>query len=297
LTQFLQNTVNGLAITLVYVFLGVAITLISGVARLVDFSQGQVLLLGAYLGFAVASGGVPLWLTIPLATLLVGCWAFVVHTALLRRLTASDALPMFIVTIGIGIALESAIVIIWGSDLRQIPSSLTGVVELGNVLITEGALLVICACLPVLVALYWVIHRTRVGRSMRAAAENRDASTLVGIHVAGVSRATYVLGSCLSGFAGVLLGTAFPFTPFTGGLLVLKGFAVALAGGLGSVSGAVCFGVLLGFVETYAAAYGLHLGFYTFGSEWQGGYAFILMIIVLVWRPNGLFRGTGERVH
>jgi branched-chain amino acid transport system permease protein len=293
MSLFLQTAVNGLATSLVYVFVGTAVTIINGVSRLVDFTQGQVLLLSAFVGYSAAEAGTPLPLAMLAGIAAAATWGVAAHRVLLRRLT-NDALPMFIVTIGLAIVLESALVKIWGIQQHRIRSSLTGTLEIAGLTIPSRNVLFVVVGIPTLVALYLVLARSGLGRSMRAAAENRDAAALVGVDVPRMTTIAYLIGCSLSGLAGVLLGIAFPFTPFSGASYLIKGFAVALLGGLGSVTGAALVGVLLGLVETYAVAYGLPVGFYEFGTEWRDAYAFVVMVVVLVWRPGGLFGGTGE---
>lgn len=291
---FLQTAVNGLAVSLIYVFVGTSVTIISGVSRLTDFSQASVLVLASYASFAAGEAGAPLPVIIVVGPLVGAAWGYVLHRLVLGRLTA-DPLPMFIVTIGVAIALQSAIVKVWGPEQRRISvASMTGTVSLGELRIPATSLLFLVVCLPVLAALYFMLQRTGTGRRMRAAAENRDAATLVGVDGPRTARLAYVTGCALSGLVGALVGIAYPFTPFSGSSFLLKAFAVALVGGLGSVAGAAVVGVALGLVEAYAVTYGLPLGFLTLDAGWRDGYAFVLMILILVLKPEGFFKGTGE---
>lgn len=291
---FLQTAINGVAVSLIYVFVGTSVTIVSGVSRLTDFSQASVLVLASFICFAADEAGAPLPVIILVGPLAGAIWGFVLHRFVLGRLTA-DPLPMFIVTIGVAIALQSAIVKIWGPDQRRISvASMKNTVAIGDLRIPATSLLFLGVCIPVLAGLYLVLQRTGTGRRMRAAAENRDAATLVGVDVPRTARLAYVVGCALSGLIGALAGIAFPFTPFSGNNFLLKAFAVALVGGLGSVAGAAVVGVVLGLIEAYAVTYGLPLGFLTLDAGWRDGYAFVLMIAILVIKPEGLFRGTGE---
>jgi branched-subunit amino acid ABC-type transport system permease component len=142
-------------------------------------------------------------------------------------------------------------------------------------------------CVPLVIWLVWMLGHTDTGRRMRATAENPDMSSMVGIDATRAKASAFLIGSALAGLAGVLLGLLFPFTAFGGGAYLIKGLAVALAGGIGNVTGAVVVGLALGLAETYGSAYAI-------GPEWQDGYAFVLLIAILAWRPRGLFRGTVE---
>jgi branched-subunit amino acid ABC-type transport system permease component len=132
-----------------------------------------------------------------------------------------------------------------------------------------------------------MLQRTDAGSRMRATAENPEVASLMGVNATWTTSAAFWIGSALAGLAGVLLGILFPFTPFSGNAYLIKGLAVALAGGIGNVTGAVVVGLTLGLVETYGSAY-------VIGPEWQEGYAFVLLIAILAWRPSGLFRRTVE---
>jgi branched-subunit amino acid ABC-type transport system permease component len=291
-STFLQYTVNGLSISAVYILVGVGLTLIYGVARLVNFAQGQILALGTYVGYALVNSGIPFALAIPLATVGVALLGGVLYRFTLRRL-ADDAMATFLVTLGLGIVIQQTIVKIWGPRQKSITTSLSDTIRIGDVSIQQSRLLLFVVGIPVLAGLFVLLARSDLGRSMRAAAEDPDTATLLGIDVRTTMTVAFMLGSALAALAGVLLGAIFPFTPFTGDAFLIKGLAVALAGGLGSVPGAAIMGLALGMGETYAAGYGIHVGFIDLGPEWRDGYAFILMIALLAWRPKGLLRGTG----
>jgi branched-chain amino acid transport system permease protein len=291
-TTFLQHTVNGLSISAVYVLVGVGLTLIYGVARLVNFAQGQILALGTYAGYALVSAGIPFAVVVPLATVGVALLGAALYQATLRRL-ADEAMATFLVTLGLGIVIQQVIVEIWGPRQKTITTSLSGTLHVGDVSIQESRLVLLVVGLPVLVAVSVLLARSDLGRSMRAAAEDPETATLLGVDVRTTMMFAFALGSGLAALAGVLLGAIFPFTPFTGEAFLVKGLAVALAGGLGSVPGAAVMGLSLGMAETYAAGYGIHVGPVDLGPEWRDGYAFALMIGLLAWRPKGLLRGTG----
>jgi branched-subunit amino acid ABC-type transport system permease component len=183
--------------------------------------------------------------------------------------------------------IQQVIVEIWGPDQDQITAPLNGSLDIGGVILTDARLLVIALCVPLVAGLFWMLRHTTLGRRMRATAENRDVASLMGVNPTRTTAAAFWIGSALAGVAGVLLGILFPFTPYSGSQYLIKGLAVALAGGIGNVTGAVVVGLTLGLVETYGSAYGI-------GPEWQDGYAFVLLIAILAWRPAGLFRRTVE---
>jgi branched-chain amino acid transport system permease protein len=279
--EFLQQVVNGLSVGSIYVLVAIGVTLVFGVARLVNFAQGQFLILGSYLAFALVAAGISFWVAVLPVAVAVGLAGVATDRALLRR-TIDRPENGFIVSLGLVIALEGLFTEIWSADDRKLSGPVSGVVEVAGTRIPENRLLTFAVAALGVAALYYVMRRTDTGRSMRAAAENRDAAALVGVNVGRTISSAFFVGAFLAGLAGAFLATLFPFTPYSGTPYVVKGLAVALIGGLGSIEGALVVGLALGVAETLGSAYGI-------GSEWRDGYAFIAMAALLVWRPYGLF--------
>jgi branched-chain amino acid transport system permease protein len=279
--QFLQQVVNGLSVGSIYVLVAIGVTLVFGVARLVNFAQGQFLILGSYLAFVLVSAGMSFWVAILPVAVAVGLVGVVTDRALLRR-TIDRPENGFIVSLGLVIALEGLFTEIWSADDRKLPAPVTGVFEVAGTRIPENRVLTFVVAALGVAALYYVMRRTDTGRSMRAAAENPDAAALVGVNVGRTISSAFFVGAFLAGLAGAFLATLFPFNPYSGTPYIIKGLAVALIGGLGSIEGALIVGLTLGVAESLGSAYGI-------GSEWRDGYAFIAMAALLVWRPYGLF--------
>jgi branched-chain amino acid transport system permease protein len=286
MTEFLQQTFNGLSSGSVYVLVGVGLTLVFGVSRIMNYAQGQFLILGTFIGYALVSAGIPWWLALVISPVAVGALGTVAYVTMFRRL-AADHLATFILTVGLGIVIQQLIVEIWGPEQRQIDSPLTGSVDIGGIVLTDARLLILGLCIPMVAGLLWALGHTDFGSRMRATAENREVASLMGVDPVWTTSAAFWIGSALAGLAGVLLGILFPFTAFSGNTFLIKGLAVALAGGIGNVIGAVVVGLGLGLAETYGTAY-------VIGPEWQNGYAFVILIAILAWRPAGLFRRAVE---
>lgn len=281
MAEFLQQVVNGLSVGSIYVLVAIGVTLVFGVARLVNFAQGQFLILGSYLAFVLVSAGLSFWLAILPVAVAVGLAGVATDRALLRR-TIDRPENGFIVSLGLVIALEGLFTEIWSADDRKLASPLPGVIDVAGTRIPENRVLTFVVAGLGVAALYYVMRRTDTGRCMRAAAENRDAAALVGVNVGRTISSAFFIGAFLAGLAGAFLATLFPFNPYSGTPYIVKGLAVALIGGLGSMEGALLVGLALGVAETLGSAYGI-------GSEWRDGYAFIAMAALLVWRPYGLF--------
>ena len=296
LATFLQQLFNGLSIGSIYVLVALGITLIFGLTRLLNFAHGQFLVLGSFIAFTAVDANIPYWAAVILAALAVGT-AGVLLDRLVFRPTLAVPLNGFIVSLGLIIALSAIYVEIWTPDTFQIDSPVTGVWDWGGVRITHGRALLLVVTAALIVALFVILRRTDAGRSMRAVAENPEAAAIVGVNVSRSISTAFFLGSAMAAIGGALLGILFPFTAFSGTGFVIKGVAVALIGGLGSIEGAVVIGLVLGVAETFGVAYGVDIGVYKFGPEWRDGYAFLLMIAVLIWRPHGLFGAAGIRTE
>jgi len=293
MAEFLQATFDGLTTGAVYVLVAVGLTLGIGVARFLNFAQGQLAVLAAFVAAALAQHHLPFFVSLPVTLVAVGVIGLLMRDGI-QHFARGDTMVVFLGTLGFGIIIEYAIVLIWGPDQRSVPTPVSGGVKVGGVLMSGSALLLLGISVPVMIALYVLLARSEAGRRLRACAENPEVSGLLGIDVGRTMRVAVLLGSAMAALAGVLIGTLFPFDAFGGSNYLIKGLAVALAGGLGSITGSVVVGLALGLIETYATVYGISVGFYHFGSAWQNGYAFVLMILVLAWRPRGLFRGTGD---
>jgi branched-chain amino acid transport system permease protein len=289
LVTFLQQVTNGIAISSVYVLVGLGITLVFGLTRLVNFAHGQFVVLGAFIAYSLVRTGITFWLAMPLAAFAVSIIAWLIYATVLRRCLDAP-LTGFIVSLGLVIVLQTLTVMAWSAETFRVQSPLNGVWNLGGVLITYERLLLVFFTVLLLIGLCLIIKGTDIGRSMRAVAENRTAAALMGINVELCISIGFVMSTVLASAGGAMLGAIFPFNAYWGNAFLNKGLAVALIGGLGNVSGALIAGVVLGMVETLASAYGVPTPWgYRFGAEWRDGYAFLLMIAILLWRPEGLF--------
>jgi branched-chain amino acid transport system permease protein len=293
MVEFFQTMFDGLTTGAVYALVAVGLTLGIGVARFFNFAQGQLVILAGFIAVAFTERGVPFFVSLPLTLIVIAIIGVLLRNGI-QKFARGDTLVVFLGTLGLGIIIEYTIVLIWGSSPRSAPTPFTGSLRLGGVVISDNAIMLLLISAPVILVLYLLLARTEAGHRLRACAENPEMASLLGIDVQRTMQIAMTLGSGLAALAGILIGTLFPFDAFGGGTYLIKGLAVALAGGLGSVTGSVVCGLLLGIVETYATVYGISLGFYHFGSAWQNGYAFVLMIAILAWRPRGLFRGTGD---
>jgi branched-chain amino acid transport system permease protein len=296
LADFLQQLFNALRISSVYALVALGITVIFGLTGIVKFSIGELLTLGAFLSFAFWHNDrltflpavppiPPFFLAVLLAALAIAVLSLILERVAFR-FTVDQPINGFIVSLGFILVLQNVIIEFWGTEFRAIQPPFTGVWELGGVRMPVQSWFVVWVTVGLIGLLFLGLRFTKYGRAMRACAEDRDAAALMGIPVDWVIAGTFALGGALAAVAGGLLASIGPFHPYTGAQFLLKGFAVALVGGLGNVEGAVVAALLVGTTETMGAAY--------LAGEWRDAYTFGLMILILLARPTGLFRARGR---
>ena len=279
----LQQLVNGLALASVYALLAVGITLVFGLTGIVNFAHGEFLVFGALIASSLIAARLPFPVACLVALIGAGVIGLGVERLLFRPI-AAEPIRGFIVSLGLIIAMQHIALKIWGGEQRAIDAPLQQILAIGEVRISAMRIAVTVATVVVLTAFYLLLERSRWGRALRAVAIDRETAATMGVPVLRYVAATFIVGSALAGLGGALLLSLFPMSPFSGGSYTIKGFAVAIIGGLGSVSGALIAAVLLGMIEAIASGY--------ISPVWSNAYAFGAMIIVLLLRPGGL-RGGG----
>jgi branched-chain amino acid transport system permease protein len=320
---FLQQLVNGLTAGSVYAVVALGYTMVYGIIQLINFAHGEVVMIGAMVAFtvlnALAPSGMP-----PLAVVLIATGAAIPVCVLVgysmerlayRPLRGAPRLAPLITAIGVSIILQHLAMLVWSRNMLAFPQIIeTRSFTFLGATVTSVQLAIIGICVAMMAGLAALVYRTRLGTAMRATAQNPQVAGLMGIDVNRVIAATFVIGAALGAVAGVLFGTYYGVAQYTmGSILGLKAFSAAVLGGIGNIPGAMLGGVLLGLVEALGAGYvgdltdlcqyawlapalgacegGGH--FILFGSNYQDVIAFLVLILVLVFRPSGLL---GERV-
>jgi branched-chain amino acid transport system permease protein len=286
-----QLVVNGLALGSIYALVALGLLLIFNTVQIVNFGQGQLLMIGAFVGITAAVQH-----ELPIATawlITMGAMAVFGIVFMLLVYFPLRGRPPFLViltTIAMGIVLENLALIAWGPLPVSLPSPLRGApLRFWGVVVSMHQVVILCTLAAVLLAQYVFLNRTRFGIMMQATAQDLDMARLVGIPVRRTISVAFALGSVLAGIAGLLVAPIFLAEPTMGGSLGLKGFVVSVIGGFGNLPGAVIGGLLLGVTETFAARY--------ISSDFRDAYAFAIMIAVLIVAPRGLFgEKTSERV-
>jgi branched-chain amino acid transport system permease protein len=279
---FVQHLVNGLVLGGTYALLGIGLTLIFGLMNVVNFAHGEFYTLGAYATFAaLALVRVEFFLALALAVLVGAAGGALTERVLLRPLRGESIDTVMLVMIGVWIVMQNAELLVWGGVAKSIPHPFpTAPLVLGPLSIAPLRLFVLGAAFG-LIGLAWLaIHRTRLGMAMRATFQDRDTAALMGVRIGRIHTVTFAFGSALAAAAGALLGPIFLVYPSMGDLASLKAFSVVILGGLGNLAGATLGGLLLGIAEELGAGY--------VSSGYRDAVGFVIIIVVLLFRPSGL---------
>jgi len=299
----LQQVINGLVLGSMYALVALGYTMVYGIVNLINFAHGEVLMVGAMVAFTVVSllgdSGLPGWvlllIAMPMAMLVCAVLNFAIEKLAYRPLRTAPRLAPLITAMGVSLLLQTLAMVIWKPNPKPFPQLLpVDPIDLGGPVITITQLLILLVTAIVLVILMILVNKTRLGRAMRATAENPRVAALMGVNPDRVISATFVIGAALAAVAGIMWAANYGTVQHAMGFLPgLKAFTAAVLGGIGNLPGAVLGALLLGLVEAIGAGY---LGDFTggvLGSHYADIFAFVALILVLTLRPSGLL---GERV-
>jgi branched-chain amino acid transport system permease protein len=285
--QLIQLIVSGFAVGSVYALVGLAFILVNEATGVVNFATGQFVTIGCFVAVTtVIQMGLPLFLAYPAALLAMAVFGIVFYAIVFRPLQDRSVVTVIIGTVMIGIVIQNGALMTWGSVPFR-PRSPFGrqVVDVFGAAISAHALFVIAVAFLLIGLLYGLIYRTSIGARMRAVAQDRDAARLMGIGVGRLFVLTWVIAGVLTGAAGILVGPMWFADVNMGDPIALKAFAAIIIGGFSSVPGAIVGGILVGLAEMFGAAY--------ISSAYKDGLVFLVMILFLLVRPQGIF---GERI-
>jgi branched-chain amino acid transport system permease protein len=301
----IQQIINGLVLGSMYALVALGYTMVYGIINLINFAHGEVLMVGALTSWSIiglmkeSMPGTPGWLILLIA-LVIACIVsatlnFVIEKVAYRPLRNSPKLAPLITAIGMSILLQTLAMIIWKPNFKPYPNLLPSApFNVGGAVITTTQILILGMTAVSLAVLMWVVNATKLGRAMRATAENPRVASLMGVKPDMVISATFLIGAVLAAIAGVMWAANYGTVNHTMGFLPgLKAFTAAVFGGIGNLAGAVVGGILLGLIESIGAGYIGTLTGGVLGSHYSDIFAFIVLIIVLTLRPSGLL---GERV-
>jgi len=301
--SFLNHLINGIGLGSVYAIIALGYTMVYGIAKMLNFAHGDIIMVGAYICFfAVSSYSLPPVVGVLLAMLVCTCLGVVIERLAYKPLREAPSLAVLITAIGMSYFLQNSAQLLWtpnpmmfpqffvlsgtdpasGQEVKQTALSLFG----GELSVKFTTLVNVIACVVIMVALTWFTSSTRMGKAMRACSEDKGAAQLMGINVNGTISMTFAIGSALAAVAGVLLCSSYQtLVPTTGSMPGIKAFTAAVFGGIGSIPGAFLGGILLGVIEILAGAY--------ISTQLSNAIVFAVLIITLLVRPAGLL---GKRV-
>ena len=283
MVEFLQHCLNALILGGTYALLGIGLTLIFGIMKVVNFTHGELYTFGAYMAyFFVMVVGANFFVAIIISMVLGIALGALIEFVLLRPLRGANIDTTMLVMIGAWIALQNLEQFTWSGIAKSVnhPFPVEPLV-LGSVSVSWLRIFVFLFALTLIGGTYFLINRTKLGKAMRATFQDRDTAALMGVNINGIYTATFALGSSLAAAAGALLGPVFVVAPYMGDMAALKAFAIVILGGLGNIIGATIGGFVLALVEELGAGY--------ISSGYRDAMGFLLIIIVLVYKPTGLF--------
>jgi len=279
----IQQLLNAAQLGAVYSLIALGYTMVYGVLRLINFAHGDIFMVGAFIGFMLATTlNMPLVLMMPLTMLLTALVGVAIERVAYRKLRDAQRVSLVITALGVGIFLENFVRIVVGPQTRQLPAQLPdSVLKFGSgLIITEDKIWIILISLALMIILWLFVQKTLMGTAMRAVADNSEVIPLMGINLNRVIAVTFAIGSALAAAGGVFYGQAYSIDPYMGIDLGWKAFIAAVIGGIGSIEGAVLGSFMLAGVEVFTVAY--------LSSNLKNGIAFGLLILLLLIWPSGI---------
>jgi branched-chain amino acid transport system permease protein len=284
--RFLQQLINGLMLGSTYSLLAIGYTLVFGLLQMLNMAHGEVYMMAAFLGWVlVVSVHLPFYAALIVASLLAGCFGLLIQFFCFRLVKKEYPLASLLSTIGLGIILQNIALVFSKGEMVRFPDAIPEFTfHLGNLVISGVQILILVISLVLMLFLQWVIFRTAFGKSTRAISENAVIASMFGINTQWIQAAVFFISSSLAGIAGVLTALAYhSITPFMGVEMGLKGLTCIVLGGMGSTTGAMLGGILLGLGEVAAMAY-LPMEL----TGYKESIAFIILILILLFKPSGL---------
>lgn len=300
---FIQQIINGLVLGSIYALVALGYTMVYGIMGLINFAHGEVVMIGAMVALTVikllAASGLPVYLVVLIALIAATAMCMAVGYSIeriaYRPLRRAPKLAPLITAIGVSIVLQNLAMLIWGRNYHAFPPILpTAQFDILGATITSVQVAIVLIAALLMAVLIALIDHTRLGRAMRATAENPPIAQLMGVNINQIISLTFIIGSALAAVAGLMVSANYSIAHYyMGFMLGLKAFTAAVLGGIGNIAGAVLGGLLLGLIESLGAGYIGDLTGGFLGSNYQDIFAFFVLIGVLVFRPSGLI---GERV-
>lgn len=283
MNNFLSYLINGLSLGSVYAIIALGYTMVYGIAKMLNFAHGDVIMVGAYIiYFCLSLFNLPLIVSLIIAIICTTLLGVIIERLAYKPLRSASSLSVLITAIGVSYFLQNAAQLLWGSASKMFPANIiTGSLTIGSLSIPYLTLITIAVCVAITIGLQWFVNHTKTGSAMRACSEDKDAARLMGINVNTTISITFAIGSGLAAIASLLLCSAYPnVAPTLGSMPGIKAFTAAVFGGIGSIPGAFIGGLLLGIIEILSKAY--------ISTQLSDAIVFSVLIIVLLIKPTGI---------
>lgn len=285
----LNYLINGISLGSVYAIIALGYTMVYGIAKMLNFAHGDVIMVGGYIAFCATSYlGLPVAASVLLSIFVCTILGIVIEKLAYKPLRNATSLAVLITAIGVSYFLQNAALLIWSSNPKAFPNMVNlPPLVIGDLQISAVSLVTIIANIVIMAVLTVFTNKTKMGKAMRAVSEDKDAAKLMGIHVDATISLTFAIGSGLAAIAGVLLCSAYPtLMPTTGAMPGIKAFTAAVFGGIGSIPGAMLGGILLGIIEIFGKAY--------ISTQLSDAIVFSVLILILLVKPTGLL---GKKIN
>ena len=283
--EFLSYLISGISLGSVYAIIALGYTMVYGIAKMLNFAHGDVIMIGGYVSFcAMFYLGLPSIVAVLMAVVVCTVLGIVIERLAYKPLRSAPSLAVLITAIGVSYFLQNSALLIWKAAARSYPPVVTGAVKIfgGKLTVSYVSLLTIAACVVIMIGLTTFVNKSKMGKAMRACSEDKAAAQLMGINVNATISATFAIGSALAAIAGVLLCSFnTSLMPTTGSMPGIKAFTAAVFGGIGSIPGAVIGGFIIGICESLIKGAG--------ATTFSDAFTFALLIVVLAVKPTGLF--------
>jgi branched-chain amino acid transport system permease protein len=291
--ELIQQLVNGISLGSIYALIALGYTMVYGIVKLINFAHGDVFMVGAFIGFySITILHLGFFLSLIISMVVCAIFGVLIERIAYKPLRNATRIAALITAIGVSLFIEYGTIYVRGAQPEAYPSNLVPLKDMNilGVTISGQSILILLTSLVLMILLQFIVHKTKIGKAMRAVSYDMDAARLMGINVNNTISATFAIGSALAGAAGVIFGMYYTkIEPLMGIIPGLKAFVAAVLGGIGIIPGAMTGGLLLGVIESLVSAAGYSL--------WRDGVAFIVLILILIFRPAGLFgKNVREKV-
>lgn len=284
---FLSYLIGGLGLGSVYAIIALGYSMVYGIAKMLNFAHGDVIMVGAFVAYLAMRAGLPVFLAVILSIIVCTVLGVVVERLAYKPLREASSLSVLITAIGVSYFLQNAAMLLWGTDTKIFPTILAGSLTIGELSVPYLTLITILSCVVIMIVLTLFINNTKTGRAMRACSEDKGAASLMGINVNKIISITFAIGSGLAAIAAILLCATYPSVyPTLGSMPGIKAFTAAVFGGIGSIPGAFLGGLLLGVIENMTRAY--------ISTQLSDAIVFMVLIVILLVKPTGLL---GKKVN